>query len=67
MGRKKRADETKMLGLRVNAALWERFQEYVEDRKRSGELPRMSDTAMLELVVYEFLERKQRSKKETGK
>lgn len=43
-----------MLSRRIDAELWERFQAYVETV-----VPRSTDTAVLELALVEFLERKE--------
>jgi hypothetical protein len=53
-GRPKVQSERVMVSRRFNRAIWERFQAYVE-----GVSPRTTDTAVLELAMQEFLDRKE--------
>ncbi len=63
MGKKKAEDAGgKMIGLRVNPQLWERFQTLA-----SSTIPRVSATALLEAAIIEYLDRHEPKTKKEGK
>ena len=54
MTSKKKEDGRVMISRRIGVNLWERFRHFCEYH-----VPRTTDTAMLELALWEFLERRQ--------